>query len=674
MQPAPSEQIASLSERLYRGLLRAYPRQFREGYAEPMAQLFRDTCRDTQRGRGTLGLLGLWLPTLGDLLKNALAEHLSAVSPELPESASRIVWAEPEADAEGAVSRDGRYLSYTDWGSAGNLAVHELASGEKRLLTHRDPSWAGSSEYAGYSIPSPDGKQIAYAWYNEELFYDLRVTGLDGSGERVLYRDKSVWYVEPRAWSPDGTRILAKLFGDETLRIGLVSIADGSVKVLRTLKFESFEAAGLWGTMCFSPDGRYIAYDTPPQGDSPARDIFLLSVDGGGETLLVEDDADCFVLAWSPDGRHVLFARDGGAGIEAHLIPVADGAPLGSAELVESDLGPSVFPLGITGDGTYYYGVGSELNDVYLAWLDPRTGRAGEPEKWVSDVAVNTAPEWSPDGRCLAYVTRPGSGHQLMRPLVLVIRSLETGRERQLPLEMGACGLLFQPRWSPDGRGFLVCGRDPEEREGVYYIDAGSGERSPILQEESTSPFTAAVWSPDGRTLVHRSFDTKSRTARLVAREVETGDELVLSPLAPGPPSTQGLCFSPDGTYLAFIETDPDRGAWTTLKAMPSSGGTARELLRVTEPESLAELAWTPDGRWLLFGRARGDPQLRREEPSFALWRISAEGGDPEPLGLAMDGLQLQGLRIHPDGRRLAFTAGGTAYRHEIRALRGVLP
>lgn len=40
------------------------------------------------------------------------------------------------------------------------------------------------------------------------------------------------------------------------------------------------------------------------------------------------------------------------------------------------------------------------------------------------------------------------------------------------------------------------------------------------------------------------------------------------------------------------------------------------------------------------------------------LWRIPADGGEPQPLGVAMEGVRLYGVRIHPDGRRIAFTTG----------------
>ena len=60
-----------------------------------------------------------------------------------------------------------------------------------------------------------------------------------------------------------------------------------------------------------------------------------------------------------------------------------------------------------------------------------------------------------------------------------------------------------------------------------------------------------------------------------------------------------------------------------------------------------------PDGRHLLFSKG---PLGNME-----LWRIPVDGGEPEKLGLAMGGLGLTGLRVHPDGQRIAFSASGGA-------------
>jgi dipeptidyl aminopeptidase/acylaminoacyl peptidase len=92
----------------------------------------------------------------------------------------------------------------------------------------------------------------------------------------------------------------------------------------------------------------------------------------------------------------------------------------------------------------------------------------------------------------------------------------------------------------------------------------------------------------------------------------------------------------------------------SVLALLSVGGGEAKELVRVLPPVELPAwgcLAWTPDGRHLLFVRTTngsGQP--------FELWRVPVEGGAPHKTGIAMEGLR--DLRVHPDGQRIAFRAG----------------
>ena len=111
----------------------------------------------------------------------------------------------------GRISPDGSYFTYVDW-STGDLAVTDVATGENRRLTDKG-SWTESDEYAELSIVSPDGKKIAYAWFNGR-FYEMRLVGFDGSDHRVLYSHEDVDYLWPGAWSPDGKYVTATLVKD----------------------------------------------------------------------------------------------------------------------------------------------------------------------------------------------------------------------------------------------------------------------------------------------------------------------------------------------------------------------------------------------------------------------------------------------------------------------------
>src|SRR5207248_3821020 len=79
-----------------------------------------------------------------------------------PAVSVRRVWTGQGANLFGGPSRDGRWLSFVDTES-GDLAIRDLASGEKRRLT----SNAGSRQFAYFSAISPDGSLVAYAWFNE---------------------------------------------------------------------------------------------------------------------------------------------------------------------------------------------------------------------------------------------------------------------------------------------------------------------------------------------------------------------------------------------------------------------------------------------------------------------------------------------------------------------------
>jgi Tol biopolymer transport system component len=578
------------------------------------------------------------------------------------ETVVRRVW-EGAMDDTGAPSPDGKYLSYVDW-DTGDLAIRELATGKNRRLTNKG-SWKDSQEYAEGSIWSPDGQQVAYSWYNKEEKYDLRTIRLDGSAPRVLYANEEVVWTQAADWSPDGKRILA-LFSrkDQTNQIVLVSVADGSVRILKSLDWRYPQKISL------SPDGRYLVYDFPPKEDSPKRDIFLLATDGSREICLVEHPANDFVLGWAPDGKRVLFASDRRGSVDAWAIPVADGKPMGAPELVRLDIGHGFQPLGFTRNGSFYYGMsGGRTQNVFLAELDPQTGKVSAPPKSITDrfAAENSWPAWSRDGRYLSFrSTHPG------RRTVLRILSLNTGKEREFPMEPGLVAL----QWSPDGRSILGSGYGQKGQRGLFKIDTQTGDVAPLLlfESEDFQPASGRL-SPDGKAIY---YTVKGSSFHV--RQLETGvdRELYAAPMAtPRSLRLRTLDLSPDGRHLAFVSVDDSTDS-TRLSVLPTAGGKPRELLSLKQPETIslgaptASLAWTPDGRYLLFFKRRqADNNVQASNPE--LWRIRAEGGQPEKL-LEVPMRRVQSLCVHPDGRRIAFAGGGGQQKSEVWVMENFLP
>jgi hypothetical protein len=66
---------------IYSRLLVLHPRGFRRDFGAGIVQVFRQSCLDAYRLRGTDGVMWLWAPALADLVHGALAEHASRLAP-----------------------------------------------------------------------------------------------------------------------------------------------------------------------------------------------------------------------------------------------------------------------------------------------------------------------------------------------------------------------------------------------------------------------------------------------------------------------------------------------------------------------------------------------------------------------------------------------------------------
>ena len=548
-------------------------------------------------------------------------------------------------------SADGRYLFR-------GLVMQEIATGETRRLTDERPLMSGGG-LALFPVPSPDGKAVVTSWLNifEENFWQLRLVGLEGGPARTLYRNEEldVWAF---GWTPDGEQILT-LFErhDGTNQIVLVSVADGSTRTLKSFDWREPSPS-------LSPDGRYVAYDFPPQEDSLRRDIYLLAVDGSREILLVEHPAHDFSPIWAPDGSGILFVSDRTGTMDAWFLDVEDGRPTGSPRMVKRNLG-EVLPRGFTRDGALFYSTRQLNNDIYTLTIDPDQSEIVEPPKKLSHKyeGSNNRPDWSPDGKYLAYRSGRGSITGRGTP-VLIVHSLETGQEREFIFR--ELGYEFYPRWSPDGKSIFIQGTNRQGRPSFYRFDPQTGGLDLV------APFSSgrAVWGPEGKTIF---YERRADQIDLVVRDLDTGEDRILYP---SPGRIRQLAISPDGRRLAF----KGQGSGGLILVVPATGGEPRKLLATHFPYR-GGLAWMKNGKDILFvkefGEDAGSPEGTR---SSELWRISAEGGEPQRLGLIVrEGVDVargnaivRDLSVHPDGRRVAFTLD-RGYMSELWVLENLL-
>jgi len=412
--------------------------------------------------------------------------------------------------------------------------------------------------------------------------------------------------------------------------------------------------------MDFSPDGRHVVYDLPGGGEEGARDIYITSVEGGAQRGLVSGPADDRLLGWWPSRDLVLFHSDrsGSPGIWA--APVEDGRSAGEPLLVRGDVW-SLEPIGFAGD-RYLYGVTVEQEQVHTATIDMESGTVLRPSTplQLPSAGGSYAADWSRDGRYLAYVDEgPGPGARLQ----LVIRSASDNREiRRHTLDFKH---VAHVRWGPDGESFLVNGKGRSERTGLFILDAETGELTKVLEAAAGGGFESPGWSRDARHVFFiRYGETYNRG--LLIHELATGRDEEIHPRG------GMLGVSPDGSQVAY--TFGEQRVWR-LVVRRLAGGDPEELFVLPRGERFyrqAGLTWTPDGQALLIAcwECRDGPgvEVRRADGSSEpeLWLVPVAGGDPRKLPLPPG----RDMRIHPDGRRLAYTAG--SFRGEVWVLEGL--
>lgn len=549
----------------------------------------------------------------------------------------------PDVDLFGAsVTADGRFLTFIDWDDTGDVMIREVATGEVERVTH-DGVWEPYQAADDIKI-SPDGRQIAYVWYNERAeiwnYNEIRAVRRDDPEPRVLYASQDCGYPWLWGWSPDQEHFFfVGEMKSETYKLIKVSVADASVEVLRDLgpNIDPSHGAISW-------DGRYAAYEVLEDGDPAARDIVAVNLETGATTPLVQNPGDDFVLGWAPGDEYLLFASDRSGGLGAWLQPVENARAHGDPTMVKADLW-RVEPIGFTEEGSFYFGIPLSSRRVFTASIDPETGAVLAPATPVSGdrIVHERSPTWSPDGRYLAYRPFPDGTSDL----IIMIRDVENGETREVRPDLEQARDF---RWYPEGHFLSFAGIDRAGRVGFFRVNIDTGEAEYQSQFSADPSFTRFIdWGPDGRQLFY-----ENRGAGITVVDVRTGERKVLydenTSYFPG--------LSPDGEYMAFGAYD---GGIPALMVMPTSGGTPRVLVRfegshsIKGIEMVRGIVWSADQRTIIYALG-GEPE---GETGGGLWRVPVDGGIPQRINLSVNGhlgpVSPLSLRLHPDGHRIAF-------------------
>lgn len=564
----------------------------------------------------------------------------------------RAVWTGSKVDFFGRVSPDGRFISYVDWND-GRLMLRDVVNNVDRALT---PAYPNYSQQVEWSAISKDGKQIVYDWLLEGRT-EVRIASIPATGF-VEPRRLSTDYLTNFDWSSDGKWIAGvRPVPDDTTQIGLISVADGSFRSLKSVDRSVSATGRIRTSLRISPDGKYVAYDRPATQTSQQRDIFVLDIDSGRDIPVVVSDSNDAVMAWSPDGSWLLFSSDRTGPVGLWGLAFANGKPQGAPELLKPDIGPG-FSLGLTASGALYSFKSIDTRDIAIAAIDLEAGTPLAAPVTFRQGFIDGAgnPRWSPDGQYLAYPVTCNHG-------CLAIRSVATGQVRRVATNLINARATY---WSPDGRSLLNVGTDVSGRQGLFKVDVASGEATAVILTRGLTPF--AAWSADGKKVYfnRRGVFVERDLASGAERDVFQEDGIRLGVL------------SPDGQYLAISRANESTRT-ASLVLVPVGGGQPREIFRTTPPERVFfGGAWTRDGSAFIIQKHTGS--------QWELWMVPVIGGGL-PRRLAIDPMKWRegtgdggalvqtgdsGFALSPDGRSIAMMVGRTG--SEVWALENFLP
>jgi Tol biopolymer transport system component len=450
-----------------------------------------------------------------------------------------------------ALSPDGRLLAFTRLdGDSTNLYVKQIGGGEALRIAeglHRgsELSWSPDGQEIGCSRPIERDGRVDHDAI-------VAVPALGGAERRLT---TAITATHGLAWSPDGTRIAITDTESAGERDGLflVSLETGEKRRLTRPPAEF-----LWGDRNprFSPDGRTLAF---LRASDVMNDIHVVSVEGGEPRRLTVGHTETNGLAWAPDGRSLVFSPSfGRAGFTGlWRVPAAGGEPK------PLPFGEHAAELTISHQGRRLaYRRHQQDTDVWRL-AGPGASDAGRaPERFLSSTWLDLAPQYSPDGRRIAFASQRSGHYEIWTA------DAEGTNQRQLTFLEHA--MTVWPSWSPDGREIAF----ESTKQGswdIYVVGASGGVPRRITTDPWPRYEINPSWSRDGRFVY---FTSNREGDRQIWKVPAQGGAVVQVTRRGGAVAHE----SPDGRSLYYSKrlwnTGPE-GLWR----VPVGGGEEQQVL-----------------------------------------------------------------------------------------------
>src|SRR6516225_9495678 len=450
-----------------------------------------------------------------------------------------------------AFSPDGNQLAFASSagpGDATHIYVKLIGAGTPLRLTNstRDdfaPVW------------SPDGRYIAFARGSDQGCDVLSVPSLGGPERQLRHVDcGNFGFGRNLAWSPDG-KVIAVI--DRVSSKGAYPICFVSVANLEEREFTSPPIGYFADTdPAFSPDGQTLAFTRWP--DTILDDIYLQPVAGGQARRLTSDGKIIYGLAWTADGRSIVYSSNRAGLPTLWRVPTSGGEPEPLAGIGQDVYFPAISPH----RKLLAYTQQLENDNIWRAAGPRSIAPGGPPVELISSPRTQADEQFSPDGKRIAFMSNRSGSFEIW-----VCNS-----DGSNPVQLTSFGgpATGTPHWSPDG-GWIAFDSRPGGKAGVFVISAQGGE--PRRVTEGNWDDIVPSWSRNGKWIYFCSNRSGDWELWKVAATGGKAQSL-----------TQNGGFeakeSRDGKWLYYSKFLSEQGIWR----IPIQGGEATLVLnRKTE-------------------------------------------------------------------------------------------
>ena len=393
-------------------------------------------------------------------------------------------------------------------------------------------------------------------------------------------------------WNREGVIVFTPLPNGPLFR---VSAAGGVARPVSPAASGERVAGHRWP--CFLPDGRHFLYSEQPAGVAEGNGaIRVASLDSNGRDskLVLNVDSNAAYAQ-----GYLLFVRETTLMAQPFdlksLAPSGDAVPV--AEQIQANPSGTRWVYSVSESGLLAYRRG-EVGRSQLAWLD----RNGKQIQAVGDPALFGVLHLSPDRRSAAGSITDVAHHNQDIWLLDVARGVRTRFTSDPAAETAAV-------WSPDGRTIVF--NSSRKGPADLYRKASNGTGAEELLYADNSEKQPSSWSPDGRFLLYwGGGGTWVLPDPLGAAGDRKPYRLTQSAFVEINPQ-----FSPDGRWVACQSNESGRNEIYVLP-FPGPGGKKQ----ISAAGGILP-RWRPDGKEIFY--AASDRRLMAAE-------VSVKGGEME--------------------------------------------